>query len=498
MHWTTKAFKPQGRQLIDSSDESNGRALNSDEARQQLEAYYGTINHVTLDDIIEYILNFQSLVAAAPSANPDDDELILFKGDLKGAFTLLNVRADDVPLFASELTDGLVLIYPTGSFGWTGTPFCFQVITRQLVTLLRRRVLGSIWAYVDDIMGICRRRDLAFNIDTVRTTCTDLLGPDAMAEDKWAYGPTLEMIGWSVCLTTQRVGISERNAFKVLYGFFHLDIDSVVCYVNRPMLERLAAWSARYTQVVRQAAPLTSVLFGQLNSTTHNRINLTVTTRSAVALWRVLLCMMELDPTTHTRTLQSFQPAAPSVSIHFDASLFGLGVYISDPSHPQPVLAASQISVRHLQLGDRPHFQNTMEFLSLTFGIVMLVRRGYGNCTVRAIGDSRTALKWAKTERFSGMRGTRVAMVFIALCTRFNIIVTDTEHIAGTDNGLCDDLSRFEQSVPDVFPHLTNDATSDSELVSALLALADPRSGELPNQTFDQLWLQIHSILNLI
>jgi hypothetical protein len=494
MHWTTKAFKPQGRQLIDSSDASGGWPLNSDEARELLESFYGTIHHVTLDEIIDYILQYQSIVQFADP----DDELILYKGDLKGAFTLLNVRASDVSLFASELTDDLVLIYPTGSFGWTGTPFCFQVVTRQLVHTLRDRVRGIVWAYVDDFMGICRRSDLAYNVDTVRIACTELLGPEAMAEDKWDFGRKLDMIGWSICLDSQRVGISERNAFKVLYGFFHVDVDSVTSKVSRDLLHRLAAWSARYTQILRQAAPLTSVLFGQVHSTTCNMVTLSPTTRSAILLWRVLLCLMEMDATTYTRSLQSFHPHTPTVELHFDASLEGLGIFLVDYSLPQPVFAAAQVSVNYLQLHKQSQFQNSMEFLALTIGVIVLARKQYRDCTIRAIGDSTAALKWAGSERFTGLRGTRIAMIFMAVCTRFGFMVPETRHIPGDTNVICDDLSRNATTVPEVFPHLQNEADLDSDLIAELISMADPRDKGLLNQPFEQLWVQVQTVLTRI
>ena len=38
--------------------------------------------------------------------------------------------------------------------------------------------------YVDDIMGVCLRKDLTHDMTKARSICTDLLGPKAVADDK--------------------------------------------------------------------------------------------------------------------------------------------------------------------------------------------------------------------------------------------------------------------------------------------------------------------------
>jgi hypothetical protein len=493
MHWTTNAFKPQGRQLIDSSDDSQGHPLNSDAARELLESHYGKIVHPTLFDIVGYILEAQQRLVPTLV---EGDELVLFKADLKGAFTLLNVSPSDTSLFACELTDNLVLIYPTGSFGWTGTPFCFQVITRQLVTLLRRRMSDAVvWAYVDDIMGICRRSDLLRYQEVIREVCTGLLGPKAMAEDKWASGRTLDFIGWSVSLSSQHVTLSDKNYFKILYGFFNIDVESKESTICRDALERLASWSARYSQVVRQASPFTSVFYAQLALSKHKHIRMTEATKSAIVMWRILLCLSEFDPKSFTRSFTSFYPPTAEAEIYFDASLEGLGFYVMVQNK---VIAAAQVCIRCLQLSMKPRYQNFAEFLALTSGMVMLARRGYRDLSVRAIGDSVSALGWATRERFRGIRCTLLAMFFTALGTAFNLCVPETEHVPGVQNVICDNLSRGVTSVEVAFPNLRNEIHLDSGLLTSLVNIVNPTVSESTINNFGQTWASIQSLLNRI
>ena len=48
-----------------------------------------------------------------------------WKLDLKGAYTLLPFRPEDVGLFAMLLTGDMVYFQLAGIFGWSGTPAAF-------------------------------------------------------------------------------------------------------------------------------------------------------------------------------------------------------------------------------------------------------------------------------------------------------------------------------------------------------------------------------------
>jgi hypothetical protein len=89
-------------------------------------------------------------------------------------------------------------------------------------------------------------------------------------------------------------------------------------------------------------------------------------------------------------------------------------------------------------------------------------------------------------------------MIFMAVCTRFGFMVPETRHIAGDTNVICDDLSRNATTVPEVFPHLQNEADLDSDLIAELISMADPRDKGLLNQPFEQLWVQVQTVLTRI
>jgi hypothetical protein len=63
--------------------------------------------------------------------------------DLKGAFTLLYVLPEDVPLISFELTGNLTVMFHTGMFGYTGMPASFDVVSRVVARNVQLRIKGK-------------------------------------------------------------------------------------------------------------------------------------------------------------------------------------------------------------------------------------------------------------------------------------------------------------------------------------------------------------------
>jgi hypothetical protein len=96
--------------------------------------------------------------------------------------------------------------------------------------------------YVDNIIGVCFAEDLDADLANTRAICTNLLGSGAVADDKTESGRKLEVIGYTICLDTQRVGIAEKNFLKALHGFVTTD---VTARLNLKQAQRLASWGTR-------------------------------------------------------------------------------------------------------------------------------------------------------------------------------------------------------------------------------------------------------------
>ena len=107
-HWTKKKGKPSGRPLSDLTF-VDGTPLNTPDTSAAAAMYYGDIVHPTIEDIAEMVCKFWAKTIEE-DLHADWNDLRIWKMDLKGAYTLLSFRPEDVGLFGMQLTD-----YPLSS-----------------------------------------------------------------------------------------------------------------------------------------------------------------------------------------------------------------------------------------------------------------------------------------------------------------------------------------------------------------------------------------------
>jgi hypothetical protein len=108
--WATKKGKPQGRLITDPSfGDPEVKPLNSPEAKEMVRNAWGEINHPTLEDLVNMILEVISVYG--------QENICLWKQDLANAFGLLDVDPDSAHLLANSLKGDLTYIYLVGFFG---------------------------------------------------------------------------------------------------------------------------------------------------------------------------------------------------------------------------------------------------------------------------------------------------------------------------------------------------------------------------------------------
>ena len=129
-HWTRKKGKLSGRPLGDLTF-LDGTPLNTPEMSVAAAAHYGAILHPTIETISMMICEFW---AKTLQSDPTIEwsRMRIWKMDIKGAYTLLSFRPEDVGLFGMLLTDNVVYFQTAGIFGWAGTPAALQVVTRAI------------------------------------------------------------------------------------------------------------------------------------------------------------------------------------------------------------------------------------------------------------------------------------------------------------------------------------------------------------------------------
>jgi hypothetical protein len=228
--------------------------------------------------------------------------------------------------------------------------------------------------FVDDVMGVTLRCNLTHDRGVFQAVAEGLLGPRAIAIDKWESGRRLTWIGWVLDLATRQVTISRRNFLKTLYGFFTADPEGLfqVCEI-----ERLASWSCRYSTVMRVMKPFTVCLYSELTGMkshfAYKRLR-SFGSKLAILVWRVLLCLLDLDEQTHARKFSSFLEEDATIMFEYDSSLKGLGLSVTCLK-TQRRLGVCRFTFP-FNLGEESKWQNVVEFMAVVMGCLCLAHMG--------------------------------------------------------------------------------------------------------------------------
>ena len=488
-HWAKKKGKAQGRPIGDASSDAHGSALNSSEVKQKVDEMWGSIKHPTIDTLVRMIYRVAKRVGWS--------KVVMWKIDLKGAFSLMFIKPEDVQLLAFELTDGLSMIYHTGMFGHSEMPCGFDIITR----VLRRSIGEAIHpdsecdAYVDDIMGASSIDTVLSDMTVATGRCNKLLGPNAVESTKSSWGRRVDIIGWSICLDTRTVSIARHNFYKALYGFFSIDENKTVPV---RVLQKLASWGSRYAAVCRHMRPFSHMLYTAVGNVTNRNAtrHLNDETRVCIRLWRCCLCLMEMrSKRQYSRRMSTYIIRAPRYLIEFDGSLSGVGIKFFKFAGGVETLWKVARFVFPFDLGGDSSYQNTCEFIALVLAMGCLISLNVReNISLAARGDSTTALTWSITERFRSGPSRNATMCYMVLGVEHDIHFERTEHIRGVDNIICDKLSRHH--TPEQLGFGAGEIINTNGALTRLLNACNPLllQSELGSNSFEAAWAEAYAI----
>jgi len=207
--WTKKNGSALGRSASDTC------YLNGPSASARCEEKWGRIRHPT---IVEYINLILDVVEREGGGEEAWEKLVIWKGDLAGAFTLRSFYSGHVHRLAFPLMDDWVWISLVGLFGWTGMPFAFAVVSRVLRALIAFLIWGLLTIYVDDLLAVSCRAQVDADVKKAKDTVLALLGPHAWADHKLERSDTNEdrsmvALGWEISLRSRTMTVSY-NTFQ--------------------------------------------------------------------------------------------------------------------------------------------------------------------------------------------------------------------------------------------------------------------------------------------
>jgi len=450
--WAAKAGKVWGRNIHDATAAIRDQVhiLNSRYSKAQCKEKYGAIHCPTLQDIICMVFEFWERERAS---NPKLrwDEVILWKMDLCGAFTLLNFAVRMVRHVGLRLWGGLIVFFLCGVFGWTGTPGCFQVINRVLMSEAALTLYGLAKMFVDDVMGVTLRSKVLADQQIMRELITGLLGEGAVAEDKTESGRRIVILGFLIDLDKRLATISHRNLVKALYSFMTVDEHGLVSFKE---LERMASLGSRYGLVCVHMNPMVRLLYKELHKHRWSRRPVfKVDNDTKVAIWffRAMLVATGVSEEQYCRPLHSFRQIVSYISIgEFDACPTGIGCiwYTVKPSGENVAVGAASWDITPMEFGTDSAFQNTCEFMGAIMALVGIVRYGLQDKPFILRGDSKSALGWAEKRRYRGDRVVPAGVLFNYVWMEYQAMLGGTVHVPAERNKACDHLSR--QYVGDV------------------------------------------------
>ena len=438
--WTTKSEADCGRVTGDMSFSDWVTTLNGKTAdekadvRQQIVAKWGEISLPTLFDIVDDIL-FQADTHGWHAIS-------LYKKDVRAAFHRLLFHPDFVGLTAFALDEIYTILHLVGNFGWSGTPFAWDVVGRIMKAAASHRVQGSLRLYVDDFFGACLTAYLHSNNVIVDDVIVTLLGPDALAPHKDMSGRKLVILGWHFDLDARRVSISETNLLKTLFAFMDIGSGSAV---TLHQLERAASLATRYSVLCRPMASFTVALYRDIPAFRGNRNtyhHLSNASKVDIALWLAYLTLVGTHPECYGRHLESFRPNAPaSVDIGFDGSLGGVGVGLQSTTDATTLAYTGIFPLPCAPTSDSS-FQNTFELLSITTGLLLALSIGLRNFSYTARGDSTVTLSWLENDKVATTLGRRAGIAFAIISATVGAHNVGTTFVPGKENSLYDALSR--------------------------------------------------------
>jgi hypothetical protein len=504
--WTHKKGKPSGRLTINASGNSvnSGNYLNSDEAKELAEQHWGPIQHPTLDQVVRMVLRAE--------ARWGRGEIVMWKTDLKGAFTLLKFRPADVRRMTTRVDADHVYVSTQGNFGWALMGFAFAVVTRTLLVCVQALTSGLVLMYCDDLIGVGRAtedgsgkekdwlHDRLAAVGVMRALLGDDAEETAKRESSVNSQRALVVLGWLFMLDTWSVDVSDENITKTIYLFGKAEEQR---WATPKEVEAMASLAYRYSQVHPELSMLTGDLYAMNNPASRRMSRIPVEDEAlmTVRLWLAFLTWSAIRSSgsiARGRDLGSFRLQSPSLVVEFDGSLTGIGFRLLVPGGAVliSVGAVSHFRIKVQGTENAAQWQNAMEMAAFACGVATAAALGYRNCAVHARGDSISALTWVTSGRngIKSVRARAASMLFVGVCRSADLCVDKNyTWLSSADNHVCDALSRDLRGL-EATKGGTSEWASPGSFVDRALALCDPSRAPASEIGFLERWEEISAL----
>ena len=427
------------RFLMDCSNSESGNVLNTPEAKELVLARYSRLSHCTFRQIVQGFCKY------ADSEGVPLAECRLFKDDIQGAFTQMNINPESVYLLAMAIGFGLMMVYIVGLFGWLGFPLAFGVWSRAFERLFVRHLSIPVYVYVDDIIALSRKERADADQRYIENKLEEAIGSKAVNYSK-RLAPTLngEVLGWMINLVPETFRPGDKAIRKLMFAFWCVASGTKLRLVVYQMLGSLAD---HYSLGVPGMQPFTYALHAMAAKFGGNEYYVkepSSAARMSIEVWKVAaLLLLQRNPLLcrPMRALDiigSLETERQRPMLYTDASPTGIGIglYVDG----QLLKYMSYV----FPFGETVS-QNAREYLGYMLGYlftVWVLGKTLGSHEVIWYNDNKAALAWAEVNKCNSPAAQYALMVVTWLQMSTKVQVTGVEHVKGILMGDIDGLSR--------------------------------------------------------
>ncbi len=430
-------------------------------------------------------------------------DCLLWKDDVESAFPQLNIEPSSALMFATRIDDELIFINSSGLFGWPSMPMAFGVISRALERKVNSVISGISIFFCDDNNALFLR-DSAFSDQALaQEAMRQVLNPSAVSSSK-EITPRLvgDIIGWTIDLSNGTMRPTTKGTEKIFYAFSSVDTSRKISLKTYQCLAGLSQfYSLGIVAMTAFVAPLHKMCSA---ASKHNRLP-SSEAKFCIEVWRIVAILLYTDPTflnvkitaVTGHTVKENLYLSHTIVFISDASPWklGAGLYCSTSN---TLIAYTSFPILFVD----PHnkYQNIREYLGMLL-CLMLVRVIFPSERVmigKWINDNKAALKWAKTAKCSSICGQAANIVVSWFQIHSGINVVESEHKAGINMGIIDDISRDVKN-PDLdsipFVNLLSPSFKESHQLLQIFKLCDSTmTGNITNH--HDMFFKIHKTLN--
>jgi len=213
--------------------------------------------------------------------------------------------------------------------------------------------------------------------------------------------------------------------------------------------------------------------------------------RFCIEIWRIVSVMLFIDRNSL---------AIPLLSVAHHPNL-GVDCITKTDASPWKIVVPSSMQKRADLVRESDH-QNLREFLCHILQMIVIHKcippipgRQY---RILWIGDYMSALKWGRKERCNSQSALYANWADAWLRVRTQVLLLGTEHCAGINMGIVDDLSRNKISCTQLDPHLELNITDDGDSIKKLFMMFDPTVMRTNLTSHRSAFMELHHIMQAI